>query len=106
MLVKLVNVRRCGARMSPVAVYRDSLLSMRRVELGVGVGRVSVPAPAAAEHHVAAMHRALVHLSQVHCAEVDLEEALVAEGFHTDIALDLLLAGGWADKGNANIIFL
>ena len=77
---------------------------MRRVKFRVGVGRVSVPAPPAAEHHVTPGHRALVHLSQVHGREVDLERALVAERLEADVALDPLLAGGRVDVGRAQLV--
>ena len=77
---------------------------MRRVKFRVGVGRVSVPAPSAAEHHRAALHRAPVHLPQVDRAEVDLEGALVTEGLQTHVTLHPLLARGRVDKGCAEVI--
>ena len=77
---------------------------VRRVQLGVRVGRVSVAAPSRAEHHVTPGHRALVHLPQVHSGEVDLEGALVTEGLQTHVTLDPLLAGGRVNKGGAEVI--
>ena len=71
----------------------------------VGVGRVSVPAPPAAEHHITPGHRALVHLPQVDRAEVDLESALVTEGLHADLALHPLLAGGRTHVRNTEILW-
>ena len=71
----------------------------------VGVGRVSVPAPSAAEHHVTPGHRALVHLPQVDRAEVDLESPLVTERLHADLALNPLLTGGGTHVGNAEILW-
>ena len=44
---------------------RDLASNMGSVKLGIRVGRVTVPAPATAEHHVATGDRTLVHLSQV-----------------------------------------
>ena len=70
----------------------------------VGVGRVSVPAPPAAEHHRAALHRAPVHLPQVDRTEVDLEGALVTERLHADLALHPLLPGGRTHVGNTQIL--
>ena len=78
--------------------------NVRRVKLGIRVGRVSVATSPAAEHHVTPRHRALVHLPQMHRREVDLEGALVTEGLHAHLALDPLLAGGGAHVGNAEII--
>ena len=78
---------------------------MRRVKFRVGVGRVSVPAPPAAEHHGAALHRAPVHLPQVDRAEVDLESPLVTERLHADLALNPLLTGGGTHVGNAEILW-
>ena len=77
---------------------------MRRVKFRVGVGRVSVPAPPAAEHHVTPGHRALVHLPQVDRAEVDLEGALVAERLQADITLHSLLPRGRVDEGGPEVI--
>ena len=71
----------------------------------VGVGRVSVPAPSAAEHHRAALHRAPVHLPQVDRAEVDLEGALVTERLHADLALHPLLPRGGTDVWNTEILW-
>ena len=70
----------------------------------VGVGRVSVPAPSAAEHHVTPGHRALVHLPQVDRTEVDLESALVAERLQADITLHSLLPRGRVDEGCPEVI--
>ena len=78
---------------------------MRRVKFRVGVGRVSVPAPPAAEHHVTPGHRALVHLPQVDRAEVDLEGALVTERLHADLALNPFLAGGGTHVGNTEVLW-
>ena len=64
---------------------------------------MAVTTSAAAEHHVAAVHRALVHLSQMHRAEVDLEGPLVAECLQTDVALDTFFPGGRIDKCCAQV---
>ena len=77
---------------------------MRRVKFRVGVGRVSVPAPPAAEHHVTPGHRALVHLPQVDRTEVDLESALVAERLQADITLHSLLPRGRVDEGGPEVV--
>ena len=77
---------------------------MRRVKFRVGVGRVSVPAPPAAEHHVTPGHRALVHLPQVDRAEVDLEGALVTERLQADVALHSLLPRGGVDEGGSEVV--
>ena len=76
---------------------------MRRVKFRVGVGRVSVPAPSAAEHHVTPRHCALVHLPQVDRAEVDLESPLVTECLHAHLTLHSLLASGGTDVGDSEI---
>ena len=65
---------------------------------------MSVPAPPAAEHHVAPGDSALVHLSQVHRGEVDLESSLVTKCLETHVALDSLLASGWVDKTSSQVI--
>ena len=78
--------------------------NVRRVQLGVRVGRVPVATSPAAEHHVTPGHRALVHLPQVHRGEVDLEGALVTEGLQTHVTLYPLLAGGRVDKRSAEVI--
>ena len=78
---------------------------MRRVKFRVGVGRVSVPAPPAAEHHGAALHGAPVHLPQVDRAEVDLEGALVAERLHAHLTLHPFLAGGRTDVRNPEVLW-
>ena len=70
----------------------------------VGVGGVSVPAPPAAEHHGAALHRAAVHLPQVDRTEVDLESALVTERLHADLTLHPLLPGGRTHVRNTEIL--
>ena len=70
----------------------------------VGVCRVSVPAPPAAEHHVTAGHRTLVHLPQVDCTEVYLESALVTERLQADITLHSLLPRGRVDEGCPEVI--
>ena len=77
---------------------------MRRVQLWVWVGRVPVPAPPAAEHHVAAGHRALVHLAQVDSTEVDLQGALVTESLQADITLNPLLPCCRVDKRGSKIL--
>ena len=56
----------------PTVVRRDLPPEVRRVQLGIGIGRVAVPTPPGTEHHVASIHRALVHLPQVHRRKVDL----------------------------------
>ena len=71
----------------------------------VGVGRVSVPAPPAAEHHGAALHGAPVHLPQVDRAEVDLEGALVTERLHAHLALNPLFPRGRTDVWNTEILW-
>ena len=78
--------------------------NVRRVKLGIRVGRVSVATSPAAEHHVTPGHRALVHLPQMHRGEVDLEGALVAECLQTHVTLNPLLASCRIDKGCAKII--
>ena len=77
---------------------------MRRVKFRVGVGRVSVPAPPAAEHHVTPGHRALVHLPQVNCTEVNLQRPLVTEGLQADVTLHSLLSCGRVDEGGSEVI--
>lgn len=47
---------------STAIVRRDLASNMRSVKLGVWVGRVTVSAPSATEHHVTTRHRTLVHL--------------------------------------------
>ena len=83
---------------------RNPPLDLWRVQLGVGVCRVSIATPARAEHHVTPGHRALVHLPQVNSGEVDLERALVTECLQTDVTLHPLLAGGWVNKRGAEVI--
>ena len=65
---------------------------------------MSVPAPPAAEHHVAPGHRALVHLPQVDRTEVDLEGPLVTERLQTDVALYSFLPCGWVHEGGSEVI--
>ena len=77
---------------------------MRRVKFRVGVGRVSVPAPPAAEHHVTPGHRALVHLPEVDRTEVDLESPLVTERLQADITLHSLLPRGRVDEGGPEVV--
>ena len=77
---------------------------MRRVKFRIWIGRVPVPAPPAAEHHVTPGHRALVHLPKVNRAEVDLESALVTEGLEADITLHSLLPRGRVDEGCPEVL--
>ena len=93
-----------GSLVSSAVMGRYLPPDVRRVQLGVGVGRVSVAAPSRAEHHGAVVDGAPVHLPEVHGGEVDLEGALVTEGLQTHVTLDPLLAGGRVDKGGAEVI--
>ena len=61
---------------------------------------MSVPDPPAAKHHVAAGYGAFMHLPQMNRGEMFLECALVAEGFHADVALDPFLPCGRAHVGD------
>ena len=83
---------------------RNAAFHRRCVQLGIGVGRVTVAGATAAKHHVAAGYRALVHFAQMNGRKVNFQRTLIAESFHTNVALDSLLAGGGTDKRDAQII--
>ena len=77
---------------------------MRCMQFRVGVGRMSVPAPPAAKHHVAAGYGAFMHLSQMNGGEMYLECALVTESFETNVTLNPLLPGCRIHKGGSKIL--
>ena len=90
--------------MGSSVVGRNLPPQVRRVQLGVRVGRVPVSAPPRREEHVAAVDGALVHLAEVHRREVDLESTLITKRLHADVALHALLARRRGHVGVAHVL--
>ena len=90
--------------MSASIVRGDLSSQVRRVQLGIRVGRVSISASAGGEHHIAAVDAALVHLPQMHGRKVDLEGALITKSLETNVALNSFLAGRRVDVGEDHVV--
>lgn len=73
----------------------DFPFALKRMQLWVGIGTVSVARSPRTEHHIAAIHCALMHLAQVNSREMDLQGAFVAERLEANVALCPFFAGDW-----------